>query len=57
MSLQEDLDENSTNKILDALKRGEKPKPGPQNGRKNCEGIMGKTTLLEPPPGPYCRPL
>jgi len=50
----EDLTEETTNKILDAFKRGEKPPAGPQNGkRKYSEGPMGKTTLKEPPMGPY----
>jgi len=49
----EDLTPETTNQILDAFKRGEKPKPGPQDGkRKTCEGPDGKTTLLETPPGP-----
>lgn len=41
----EDLDENSTENILLALKMGNSPKPGPQNGRKGCEPIGGLTTL------------
>jgi len=48
----EDLTFETTNKILDSFKAGKKPKSGPQNGRKTCEGILGKTTLLEPPYGP-----
>ena len=28
---------------------------GPQNGRSNCLGPMGRTSLTEPPPGPHCR--
>ncbi|WP_374298473.1 NADH-quinone oxidoreductase subunit NuoE [Ferrovibrio sp.] len=41
----EDLDEESTGKILEALKRGETPKPGPQNGRLSSEPQGGATTL------------
>lgn len=41
----EDLDEESTGKILEAIKRGEKPKPGPQNGRLSSEPLGGATTL------------
>lgn len=41
----EDLDEESTGRILEALKRGEKPKPGPQNGRLSSEPLGGATTL------------
>ncbi|MFN4277600.1 MAG: NADH-quinone oxidoreductase subunit NuoE [Ferrovibrio sp.] len=41
----EDLDEESTGKILEALKRGETPKPGPQNGRLSSEPLGGATTL------------
>lgn len=41
----EDLDEESTGRILEALKRGEKPKPGPQNGRLSSEPKGGATTL------------
>lgn len=52
----EDLTVESTLKILDALKRGERPTPGPQSGRKVAMPAGGKTTLLEKPPGPYCRP-
>ena len=41
----EDLDADSTVKLIDALARGETPKPGPQNGRKTSEPIGGPTTL------------
>jgi len=41
----EDLDARSTEAILDALKRGEKPKPGPQNGRITSAPASGPTTL------------
>jgi NADH-quinone oxidoreductase subunit E len=41
----EDLDEASTESILLALKMGQKPKPGPQGGRKGSEPAGGLTTL------------
>lgn len=41
----EDLDPDSTAKLLEALKRGETPKPGPQNGRQTSAPIGGLTTL------------
>jgi len=41
----EDLDARSTEAILDALKRGETPKPGPQNGRITSAPASGPTTL------------
>ncbi|WP_300298981.1 NADH-quinone oxidoreductase subunit NuoE [Ferrovibrio sp.] len=41
----EDLDEESTGRILEALKRGETPRPGPQNGRLSSEPKGGATTL------------
>jgi len=54
----EDLTEETIKKVLDAYKRGEKPKVGPQvRDRFTCEPAGGRTTLLEPPPGPYCREL
>jgi len=50
----EDLTPETTNKILNAFKRGETPPAGPQNEkRKYSEGPMGKTTLIEPPTGPF----
>mmetsp|Transcript_32365 Transcript_32365/g.44886 ORF Transcript_32365/g.44886 Transcript_32365/m.44886 type:complete len:273 (+) Transcript_32365:86-904(+) len=52
----EDLTPASTVKILDMLKKGEKPKVGSQT-RETCEPMGGRTTLLEDPPGPYCRDL
>jgi len=42
----EDLDAETTKRVLEALKRGEKPKPGPQNGRATSEPIGGRQTLL-----------
>ena len=41
----EDLDEESAGKFIEALKRGETPKPGPQNGRLSSEPAGGATTL------------
>jgi NADH-quinone oxidoreductase subunit E len=43
----EDLDYEKTKAILEALKRGERPKPGPQNGRTASMPLGGKTTLTE----------
>jgi NADH-quinone oxidoreductase E subunit len=43
----EDLDRDSTRKILEALKRGEQPKTGPQNGRRSSEPLGGATTLKD----------
>jgi NADH-quinone oxidoreductase E subunit len=42
----EDIDYAGTRKVLEALQRGERPTPGPQNGRKNAMPLGGKTTLL-----------
>ena len=41
----EDLDSGTTLAVLDALANGEKPTPGPQNGRKGCEPASGLTSL------------
>jgi NADH-quinone oxidoreductase E subunit len=43
----EDLDADSTARVLDALKRGETPKPGSQSGRQNSCPAGGATTLTE----------
>jgi NADH-quinone oxidoreductase subunit E len=43
----EDLDGPATERILDAFRRGETPKPGPQNGRHTSEPIGGATTLKD----------
>jgi len=43
----EDLDGPTTEKILEAFRRGETPKPGPQNGRHSSEPEGGATTLKE----------
>ena len=41
----EDLDPASTTKLIETLKSGGKPKPGPQNGRRTSEPLGGPTTL------------
>ncbi len=41
----EDLDTASTTKLIEALKRGETPKAGPQSGRRSSEPLSGLTTL------------
>jgi hypothetical protein len=39
---------------VDLYWKGGTPKPGPQSGRRRvAEPVGGKTTLLEPPLGPY----
>jgi len=43
----EDLDEGSTKSILQALRRGEVPAPGPQSGRTSSEPGAGLTSLTE----------
>ena len=43
----EDLTPGSTKAVLDALKRGETPKAGSQNGRQNSAPEGGPTTLTE----------
>ena len=43
----EDLDEVSTKSILQALRRGETPTPGPQSGRISSEPAGGLTSLTE----------
>ncbi len=42
----EDLDYARTKAVLEALKRGERPRPGPQSGRRGSMPAGGKTTLL-----------
>jgi NADH-quinone oxidoreductase subunit E len=41
----EDLDGPATEKLLEALRRGQRPHPGPQNGRRSSEPAGGPTTL------------
>eukprot|EP01113_Clastostelium_recurvatum_P005793 TRINITY_DN1259_c0_g1_i2.p1 TRINITY_DN1259_c0_g1~~TRINITY_DN1259_c0_g1_i2.p1 ORF type:complete len:254 (-),score=47.78 TRINITY_DN1259_c0_g1_i2:35-796(-) len=54
----EDLTPETAVAVLDKLRKGEQPKVGPQiPNRRAADGPMGKTTLLEEPSGPYCRPL
>jgi NADH-quinone oxidoreductase subunit E len=43
----EDLDGPLTEKLLEAFRRGETPKPGPQNTRHSSEPIGGPTTLKD----------
>lgn len=43
----EDLTPDATRSILQALRRGETPKPGPQSGRRGSEPAGGLTTLRE----------
>jgi NADH-quinone oxidoreductase subunit E len=43
----EDLDGEKTGEIIEALRRGEQPKTGPQNGRRSSEPLGGATTLKE----------
>lgn len=44
----EDLTPEDLEKILDAFARGEKPTPGPQNGRITCAPVTGPRTLIAP---------
>lgn len=53
----EDLTPATAVQVLDDIKAGKQPKIGPQLDRNGCEGPMGRTTLKEAPPGPYCRDL
>uniref|UniRef100_A0A674C3C8 NADH dehydrogenase [ubiquinone] flavoprotein 2, mitochondrial n=1 Tax=Salmo trutta TaxID=8032 RepID=A0A674C3C8_SALTR len=48
----EDLSPKDIDQILDELKAGKVPPPGPRNGRFSCEPAGGLTSLSEPPPGP-----
>eukprot|EP01137_Pigoraptor_chileana_P034353 Opistho-2@26770 len=48
----EDLTPDIMVKILDSLKKGVKPAPGPQSARKSCEPLPGLTSLTEEPKGP-----
>ena len=45
----EDLDPQTTEKILMTLKAGREPNPGPQSGRKGGEPAGGLTSLTEEP--------
>ncbi|KAI6205364.1 hypothetical protein M3Y94_00783700 [Aphelenchoides besseyi] len=48
----EDLTEESMNKILDDLKAGKRPLPGPRSGRLASEPLTGLTSLSGEPTGP-----
>uniref|UniRef100_A0A3B4DZZ8 NADH dehydrogenase [ubiquinone] flavoprotein 2, mitochondrial n=1 Tax=Pygocentrus nattereri TaxID=42514 RepID=A0A3B4DZZ8_PYGNA len=48
----EDLKPSDIEHILDELKAGRVPPPGPRSGRFSCEPEGGLTSLTEPPPGP-----
>jgi NADH-quinone oxidoreductase subunit E len=43
----EDLTRESFEALLDAFARGERPRPGPQNGRRTSTPITGLTSLTE----------
>jgi NADH-quinone oxidoreductase subunit E len=43
----EDLDGPATEKILQDIRSGRRPTPGPQNGRRSSEPIGGATTLKD----------
>lgn len=49
---QEDLTDKDTEKILQDLTDGKKPKPGPSRERFACEPKGGLTSLTEQPTGP-----
>ena len=53
----EDLTPETTVTLLDNLKEGKEVVVGPQNGRKNGLGPMGRTSLVGEPRGPHCREL
>uniref|UniRef100_A0AAY4BX37 NADH dehydrogenase [ubiquinone] flavoprotein 2, mitochondrial n=1 Tax=Denticeps clupeoides TaxID=299321 RepID=A0AAY4BX37_9TELE len=48
----EDLLPADIEQIIDELKAGKVPPPGPRNGRFSCEPKGELTSLTEPPPGP-----
>ncbi|KAJ8939037.1 hypothetical protein NQ318_012635 [Aromia moschata] len=48
----EDLTVDSTNEILNDLKAGKRPAPGPRSGRYAAEPIGEPTSLKGDPPGP-----
>lgn len=48
----EDLSAQDTEQILDDLKAGRKPAPGPRSGRYASEPKAGLTSLTEEPKGP-----
>ncbi|GLB35341.1 putative thioredoxin-like [2Fe-2S] ferredoxin [Lyophyllum shimeji] len=54
----EDLTPATTKKVLDAFAKGQKPKAGPQSGRRTSENSAGLTALTTKPygPGEFCTP-
>ncbi|XP_061775667.1 NADH dehydrogenase [ubiquinone] flavoprotein 2, mitochondrial [Nerophis ophidion] len=48
----EDLTPKDMEQIIDDLKAGNVPLPGPRSGRFSCEPAGGLTSLTEPPKGP-----
>ena len=48
----EDLTPKDIEEIIDELKDGKSPKPGPKSARFSCEPAGGLTSLTEPPKGP-----
>lgn len=48
----EDLTPDDMNEILDDLKAGKRPFPGPRSGRLASEPLTGLTSLTEEPKGP-----
>lgn len=48
----EDLTPDEISHILDEIKAGKKPKPGPRSKRFAAEPARGLTSLTEPPKGP-----
>ncbi|KAJ1909831.1 NADH dehydrogenase [ubiquinone] flavoprotein 2, mitochondrial, partial [Tieghemiomyces parasiticus] len=48
-----DLTPRSVTKLIDAVRAGNLPPPGPMSGeRKTCEPVGGLTSLTEEPTGP-----
>jgi NADH dehydrogenase (ubiquinone) flavoprotein 2 len=52
LPLQEDLTLDDVDSIIDALRNGQTPRPGPQSGRSAAEPFGGRTTLVDEPTGP-----
>jgi NADH-quinone oxidoreductase subunit E len=52
----EDLTPETFEKVLEAIARGEAPKPGPQNGRQYSAPLGGDTTLLDEAPAAPAAP-
>jgi NADH dehydrogenase (ubiquinone) flavoprotein 2 len=53
----EDLSLEKTIEVVDNLRKGIYPPVGSQLGRKGALPLNGRTSLKEPPPGPFCRDL